>query len=158
MSVTIYKKAGEPFDLIAAEGFMLAAFHSTAPIDISGRTIGQYHFLTTADNRIRQIGARKPGYTSAGAKVLEMIPPAFLRFAGTFHPRTDQTIDLVLFDSYYDVGKPQTFIEPATSRYSRICVAFYDLSPADLMIITPAQASRILSKDFIGNYILDSLK
>lgn len=149
MSVTIYKKAGEPFDIIAAGGYMIAGFHDATlpPIDRNGKQFGQYYFLPTADNRIRQIGARKPGFNSAGAKVLELVAPAYLRFAGTFQLATDPTAPiLVLFDSFYSPDEPQHLLAP---EYTRSFVAFYDLSPDSFMFVTPAQASRIVSKDFI---------
>lgn len=146
MQFTIYKTDGEAFDLIAGNGYMFAAFHDIeTPIDPTPRFFNGYTF--EPGFRVRQIGMRKPGYNSAGATVLQMKPPSYLAFAGSFKSARDPTAELTLFESYIEDARKQFAGETELPGYAKSFVAFYDLGP-HFMIVTQAQSSRILSKDF----------
>lgn len=142
MKGTIYSKS-PTLDLVCFAAYMYAGIKGgvipnpdTAPLTI-GNTVLE------PGRRISGIGKRKPGFTSGGSKILRMIPPAYLEYAG----RLD---DMILFTPYTAPGVRQWSAMPGKrikgTKYFEMFVAFYLIGDHFCYCI-PGQTTRIVSAD-----------
>jgi hypothetical protein len=140
MTIEIHKEQG--YDILAAAGYMFVAFRKWPPhVRLVREPMDGTEDLEPG-RRIRKIGDRRPGFTSGGFAQLEMLPGAWLEYAGRHTTR--RRGDILLFDAYEN-GRRIGDEHARYYGYRIIYVGFYDLGEM-LCFCRTGQTTRGVAK------------